>query len=197
MSRRLSEDETALWDRLRQTVKPLHKRRPESPRDTAAGSEAPAGSKPAAKKAGSSQGPTPAKAPKPKAASGPGLAPIETKTLRRLSRGLVTVDARIDLHGMRQERAFRALGSFLRHAQARGDRIVLVVTGKGRKSEDGDWSGGERRGVLKSAVPAWLSHAELRPYVVGFEEAGRRHGGAGALYVQVRRRRADARDPQA
>ena len=82
---------------------------------------------------------------------------------------------------MRQERAFAVLVSFLRHAQARGARIVLVITGKGREGEEG-------RGVLRQAVPGWLARPDLRDLVVGFEEAGRRHGGAGALYVRLRRR---------
>jgi DNA-nicking Smr family endonuclease len=90
---------------------------------------------------------------------------------------------------MRQERAFHALGSFLRKAQSRGDRLVLVVTGKGRAGEAG-------RGVLRESVPAWLARPDLRQLVVGWEEAGRRHGGAGALYVRVRRRR-EVRQPQA
>jgi DNA-nicking Smr family endonuclease len=83
---------------------------------------------------------------------------------------------------MRQERAHSALTAFLRRAQARGDRIVLVVTGKGATGEDG-------RGVLRNVVPMWLAQPELRDFVVGFEDAGRRHGGSGALYVRIRRRR--------
>jgi DNA-nicking Smr family endonuclease len=110
------------------------------------------------------------------------LARLEERTRRRLARGLAEVDARIDLHGMRQERAFTALMSFLKHAQLRGHRLVLVITGRGRASEDG-------RGVLRHAVPAWLARPEFRDLVMGFEEAGRRHGGSGALYVRVRRRR--------
>jgi DNA-nicking Smr family endonuclease len=110
------------------------------------------------------------------------LAPLEPRTRRRLARRLAEVDARLDLHGMRQERAYAALATFLRQAQLRGARIVLVVTGKGGAD-------GEGRGVLRQVVPGWLSRPDFRPLVVGFEEAERRHGGAGALYVQVRRRR--------
>jgi DNA-nicking Smr family endonuclease len=92
------------------------------------------------------------------------------------------VDARIDLHGMRQERAFTALLSFLHRSQARNQKTVLVITGKGRDGHDG-------RGVLRQTVPAWLARPEFRDLVLGVEEAGRRHGGAGALYVRLRRRR--------
>ena len=89
---------------------------------------------------------------------------------------------------MRQERAFSALSAFLRSQQASGARIVLVVTGKGREGSEG-------RGVLRESVPHWLAGGKLRPFVVGFEEAHRRHGGGGALYVRIRRRRAAGRLP--
>jgi DNA-nicking Smr family endonuclease len=82
---------------------------------------------------------------------------------------------------MRQERAFAALFSFLRHAQQRGQKIVLVITGRGREGDEG-------RGVLRATVPAWLARPDFRDLVAGVEEAGRRHGGAGALYVRLRRR---------
>jgi DNA-nicking Smr family endonuclease len=108
--------------------------------------------------------------------------PLEERDRRRLARGLAEVDARIDLHGMRQERAFSALLSFLYRCQARNQKTVLVITGKGREGHDG-------RGVLRQSVPAWLARPEFRDLVVGIEEAGRRHGGAGALYVRLRRRR--------
>jgi DNA-nicking Smr family endonuclease len=103
------------------------------------------------------------------------------------------VDGRIDLHGMRQDRAFSALLGFLRQSQARGFRTVLVITGKGKESLD--FPAGKGRGVLRQSVPAWLARPDLRDLVLGFEEAGRRHGGAGALYVRLRRRRAASRPP--
>ena len=121
-----------------------------------------------------------AKPPAQRAA--PALSPLEQRKLRRLGRGLADVEARIDLHGMRQERAFAKLIAFLRERQAHDARLVLVITGKGL---DG---GGDGRGVLKQAVPMWLGRPEFRDLVVGFSEAGRRHGGSGALYVQLRRR---------
>ena len=63
--------------------------------------------------------------------------------------------------------------------------MALVVTGKGRPTEDG--TAEAERGVLRRVVPMWLASAEMRPFVVGFGEAGPTHGGAGALYVRVRR----------
>lgn len=76
-------------------------------------------------------------------------------------------------------------------AQASGHALVLVITGKGdpeRLMSSGP-AFGEGRGVLKRAVPLWLAEPDLRAVVVGFESAGRRHGGEGALYVRIRRRR--------
>lgn len=172
MSRRLSGEERALWDRLRRSVRPIGKSILEIPEEP----ERPKAAK-REKRRGETARPTAAKLP----AREPSLARLEDRTLRRLARGLSEVDARIDLHGMRQERAFSALVSFLRRAQARGARLVLVITGKGFEGSDG-------RGVLRHAVPNWLSRPDLRDLVVGFTEAGRRHGGGGALYVQIRRR---------
>jgi DNA-nicking Smr family endonuclease len=185
MTRRLTKADREIWDKLRETVKPLRKRKAAKPAEALDAALEP--SVALAKlepKSAKPRKPAPVAAPSPpKPPASPALAPFEEKTLRRLGRGLVEIDAKIDLHGMRQERADAALVAFLRHAQARGNRIVLVVTGKGK-------AGGEGRGILRQVVPGWLSRPDLRELVVGFEEAGRRHGGEGALYVRIRRRRA-------
>ena len=101
----------------------------------------------------------------------------------KLARGQRPIDAAIDLHGMRQEQAHHALHAFLLGAQAQGASVVLVVTGKG--SGDG-FDGGS--GVLKRVVPHWLHAPDWRALVIGYEEAGRPHGGGGALYVRLRKR---------
>src|SRR5262249_53904162 len=97
--------------------------------------------------------------------------------------------ARIDLHGKTQSEAHAALLSFLRKAQSDGAKFVLVITGKGGGARD-DWS---ERGVLKRQVPQWLKLPEFRGYVVGFEDAHIGHGGAGALYVRIKRQRSRTR----
>ena len=96
-----------------------------------------------------------------------------------LRRGRIEPDARIDLHGLTQERAYRALLGFLTRAQADGSRLVLVITGKG--------------GVLRSQLPLWLGQADLRPLVAGLNEAHIRHGGGGAFYVLLRKRKSTSR----
>jgi len=111
----------------------------------------------------------------------PPLAPLGKRERTRLSRGRSEIEARLDLHGMTQARAHRALSGFLHRAHQDGLTFVLVITGKGR-------SGGES-GVLRRQVPEWLSLPEFRAFVVGFEEAHIGHGGEGALYVRIRRAR--------
>jgi len=100
---------------------------------------------------------------------------------RSVARGKEAIDARLDLHGLTQAQAHAALLRFLRDASVRDARLVLVITGKG--SRDGE------RGVLKRQVPQWLALPEFRSLVVGYEDAGIRHGGEGALYVRLRRTR--------
>jgi DNA-nicking Smr family endonuclease len=108
---------------------------------------------------------------------------------RDLARGRSAVDSAIDLHGMNQAEAHHALRGFLVHAQSQADRLVIVVTGKGgSKSRPDAASWIDEPGVLRRMVPHWLREADLRAVVLGFEEAGRAHGGAGALYVRLRRR---------
>jgi DNA-nicking Smr family endonuclease len=112
------------------------------------------------------------------------LAPLGRREKSRLSRGRSDIDARLDLHGMTQIRAHRALHGFLQRAHSEGLTFVLVITGKGKVG------GGEaERGVLRRQVPQWLSLPEFRSLVVGFEEAHIGHGGEGALYVRIRRAR--------
>ncbi|WP_082610039.1 Smr/MutS family protein [Bosea sp. Root381] len=122
--------------------------------------------------------------------SPPPLAPLENRLRTQLRRGQLGVEAVIDLHGMRQDEAHLALNAFLRREQGRGTRIALVVTGKGGA---GTPLFGEERGVLRRVVPHWLRLPDLRPLVVGFEEAQLRHGGSGALYVRLRRTREPGR----
>ena len=104
---------------------------------------------------------------------------LDKPTYEKLAKGRLPIEGRVDLHGMSQEQAYSLLLSFLHRAHAGGVRYVLVITGKGSSS------GGE--GVLRRAVPAWLSTAPFRPLVSSHDHAARNHGGAGALYVRLRR----------
>lgn len=124
----------------------------------------------------------------------PPLAPLERRVRQKIVRGIRSFDARIDLHGMTQHEAHDQLRGFLHVAYQRGHVIVLVITGKGGRSGRESASGHgapymDERGILRRVVPQWLAMADLRHIVLGFEEAHLTHGGSGALYVRLRRRK--------
>jgi DNA-nicking Smr family endonuclease len=175
--RSLSEEERALWDSVAKQIKPLSKK----PRVMRPGAvrAADLAAKPAA-----SPRPVAAVQPqKPSKPSVPALAPLGRRERTRLSRGKSEIEARLDLHGMTQTRAHRALFGFLQRAHHDGLTFVLIITGKGKVGSESE------RGVLRRQVPQWLSLPEFRSLVVGFEEAHIGHGGEGALYVRIRRAR--------
>lgn len=124
----------------------------------------------------------------PKARSLPPLSGIEKRMVKEVARGHRAIDSRIDLHGMRQAEAHAALNSFIYRAHSSGAKLVLVITGKGGGLD----AFGEERGVLKRLVPHWLADPVMRRMIIGFESAARGHGGEGALYVRIRRRREPA-----
>jgi DNA-nicking Smr family endonuclease len=117
--------------------------------------------------------------------------PLDRQTSRQLEKGRLEVEARLDLHGMRQRDAHAQLRRFLETAQARGLRHVLVITGKGadQAASKGFYEEDER-GVLRNAVPHWLAEPDFAPLVVSFSPAPPRLGGGGALYVRLRKPRA-------
>lgn len=116
-----------------------------------------------------------------------GAVRMDAKTHGRLKRGKLAPEARIDLHGMTAERAHGALRGFILDAAARGQRLVLVITGKGREADP--HMGPARRGVLRNAVPQWLAQPPLGPLVLQLTPAHDRHGGGGAYYVYLKRQR--------
>ena len=113
---------------------------------------------------------------------------LDGRTAARLKRGAVEPEARLDLHGLTEAVAHQSLLAFLRGSHHRGARLVLVVTGKGTSKPEGDLFR-EARGVLKTAVPRWLKEPAFAPLVTGTAPAHVRHGGAGALYIYLRKRR--------
>lgn len=116
------------------------------------------------------------------------IAQFEHRKAKRIAAGKVEIGARVDLHGLRQVAARSQLRTFLLGAHAEGHRTVLVVTGKGGEGGDG-LAGEPQRGVLRRNVPGWLEEPDLRAIVLSYTQAGVRHGGAGALYVQLRKGR--------
>lgn len=179
--RGLSAQEQKLWGDVTRSVAPLRRQPlpagPELP--AAAGETKPQSSRAAARSASAVARPA---AP---------LEQFDRRLKQRLARGTEAIDFRVDLHGKTQSEAYAALVSFLRKAQSHGAKFALVITGKG----SGARADGGERGVLKRQVPQWLRLPEFRRYVLGFEDAHHRHGGAGALYLRIRRQRPGPRPP--
>lgn len=125
----------------------------------------------------------------PAAAKTPDLQLFDRNSVRKLRGGRTEIEARVDLHGMRQDEAHVALRRFLFSCHRRGLRFVLVITGKGKtndKSPSEEGYGERERGVLKRNVPRWLDEPELRAVVVSYTIAAIQHGGEGAIYVHLR-----------
>jgi DNA-nicking Smr family endonuclease len=126
--------------------------------------------------------PAPAAVPAPQSVLAVGkVVDMDKRTARRLKRGELPVDGRIDLHGLTLDQAHGALTSYLRGAHNRGARCVVVVTGKGK--------GGEGTGKIRRETPHWLNQAALRPLVLAVTEARTHDGGTGAFYVLLKRKR--------
>ena len=199
----LSEEDRALWDAVKKTIKPLRDERvvertaraledeisaPKAPVDGAAKRTAKTA---AALKPG--RNPPPKKpAPPAKTYHPPAPPTLDRRTKQRIARGNIPIDGRLDLHGMTQREAHTRLRAFLSMAQMEGRRHVLVITGKG--GSGAAWGSADRyghdfaeRGVLRRVVPHWLSMPEFRHYVSSFEEAHIAHGGAGAFYVRIKK----------
>ena len=184
--RKLSEEETILWHRVRRTVTPLRDRAmvlPAAVEDPEREFlDAMKGGKPLKKNAAIAtdikspvpHGHLPPPAPRPRPEPH-----IDRPTTRKLAKGRIAIDARIDLHAMTQDVAYDRLYAFLADQRSRGARHVLVVTGKGRSL------GSE--GVLKRMVPVWLNSARFAGLVSGYSLASRQHGGEGAIYVRLRK----------
>ncbi|MFN4175409.1 Smr/MutS family protein [Phenylobacterium sp.] len=169
MKRPLKPEEQRIWSLVAATVHPLPGRAtPKGPsaQTPAQGLDAPARIDPRT---------LPPKAP---ASTREGVDPIEPNRKHRIARERDPIGGRIDLHGMTQDRARAALERFLARSWDDGCRSVLVITGKGVQGD----------GVLRRAAPEWLAAPHLAHIVAGVSEAHRRHGGAGALYVALKRK---------
>lgn len=113
---------------------------------------------------------------------------MDAKAFGKLSKGKLAPEARLDLHGMTVAEAHPELIQFILNAHAGGLRLVLVITGKGKPGPD-HGPIPQRYGVLKHQVPNWLHSAPLGGHILHVSEAHLKHGGAGALYVYLRRAR--------
>lgn len=203
--RTLSEEEQALWtevsrsvtkvrkrDRVHRAIEPPSEEPPGSADDTRHEGDVKARPQMPAS-AAVSVGPRVSKSPgqSKKPAAAPDLTPLDQRRSRKIAGGRMAIEARLDLHGMYQSEAHSRLRSFVAECHRRGFRNVLVITGKGGAAsahEPFDIGARPDRGVLKRNVPLWLAEPDLRVFVVGFAPAHSRHGGEGALYIQLRNR---------
>lgn len=190
MSRRLRAEEVELWSRVVETVSPLHSRsqalQPETP------PHASAPPLPARRDAG------PRRAAKPLAAAPdlpthrPHAESLDAGWDRRLSSGRIRPDLVIDLHGLRREEARHILYERVRDAEFRGARVILVITGKGHMpgpSPADLMEGRPTRGAIRADLPRWLGEPGLTDRIAAVRRAHPRHGGAGAAYLILKRRR--------
>ena len=180
--RRLGAEERALWARVIESVKPIAPARPEpvqpppAPVKIAVPKSRPHKIQPAVP-------PPPAKLP-PK--------PAPSNTLdgswdRKLGRGIVTPDFAVDLHGHTLESAYRLLDTSLESAIRDGVRVVLLITGKAPKSQS--HGGPPKRGLIRAAVGDWIAFSRHGSAIAAVRNAHPRHGGAGALYIILKRSR--------
>lgn len=113
---------------------------------------------------------------------------MDAKAFTRMSRGKLVPEATIDLHGLTLAEAHPDLIRFILNAHSAGLRLVLVITGKGKRGED-DGPVPQRHGVLKHQAPHWMTMAPVAPLILQVAEAHLKHGGTGAYYVYLRRQR--------
>jgi len=186
--RRLSPEERRLWEQVAASATPLRPATPPGEEPSPAPPDPPRPAprppirapKPAAARA------TVDLAPDPQAALARAQPQMDRRRFERLRRGRLEPEARLDLHGMTLERAHAALTAFVLDADARGLRLLLVITGKGREP-GGVWP--QRHGMLRHSVPHWLVAPPLAGHILQVAPAHQRHGGGGAYYVYLRRRR--------
>jgi DNA-nicking Smr family endonuclease len=168
MKRPLKPEELRVWGLVAATVHPFPGREtPKAPADA-----------PKKGEGGPVGRPIPAAHPPKPARPRSGLEGIEPNRKHRIARERDPIGARLDLHGLDQDRARAVLEGFLRRAWDEGYRAVLVITGKGLQGD----------GILRRRTPEWLAAPHLSPIVAGISEAHRRHGGEGALYVALKRK---------
>jgi DNA-nicking Smr family endonuclease len=171
--RGLSEQEHQLWEQVARSVKPFSRKSLSDHKQAAAPEQKNivAFEKPAAKPVTASIRPVKALL-KPQHG-------LDQALLKTIKTGKKAIDARLDLHGLTQDRAYDILHHFLQRSFIKGARLALVITGKGTSKQG--------QGILRRMVPLWLQMPAFSPYIIRYEEAQPRHGGAGALYLHMRK----------
>ena len=187
-SRRLSPDEVALWAQVAQSVTPLpgRRRRVVSPAPEMVPAAAPAAKVPPKPPRGRVPPPLPPPAPPPPAPRPLDRHGLDANWDRRLGKGAVAPDFTLDLHGASLDAAHARLEHGLTLAAAQGARVVLVITGRPRPY-DGPADRGSQRGAIRAKLLDWLAHGSHAGRIAAVRAAHPRHGGAGAVYVVLRK----------
>lgn len=180
-ARRLRPEEINLWRKITDDIRPLDPASHSLPCTDPVPTDEPPRPRVSVPRPGQKHLPNPT-SPFPGPDAG-----IDRRTLLRLKRGQMKIEERLDLHDHTRDTAHQALHDFVQAAYDTRCRCVLVITGKGLRTSDA--GGNPVAGVLRRAVPGWLSRDRLRQMVVSWQPAQPRHGGDGALYVLIRRRR--------
>ena len=116
---------------------------------------------------------------------------IDANLKKKMTRGDLDLDGKIDLHGLTLDQAHRQFMTFIKHHIHRGSRFLLVITGKGRNRESNGENSGDHdnRGVIRKNMPHWCNDSSLKPHILQTSPAHSRHGGTGATYILLRRQR--------
>lgn len=112
---------------------------------------------------------------------------LDKNTAEKFRKGQFKIEARLDLHGRSEKEAFAAVEDFIQHCYSRRKRCVLIITGKGIQPKNEVWY--EHSGIIKEALPVWLNHPEIRPFILCMSYALPADGGSGAMYVLLKRQR--------
>ena len=112
---------------------------------------------------------------------------LDGKTAERFRKGQYPIEAKLDLHGLKEKEAFEAVKDFILKSYLHKKRCVLIITGKGIKKDDEPWY--EAKGVIREALPTWLNNPEIRPFILSMTPAKVEDGGSGAMYVLLKRQR--------
>ena len=191
----LTEEDRRLWEQVAKTARPLNPSKPvgfEKPIGPAPTPGKPVQKLPVLSRIGKT-----ADEPKTRVllatdpmiqSSSPGRG-MDRRNFDRLRKGKMDPDARIDLHGLTAEKAHRRLLAFVRAQHHAGQRLLLVITGKGNTMHEEPGVMPTRRGVLRWSLPQWLATPDIAPIILQVTEAHAKHGGGGAYYVYLRRQR--------
>ena len=183
----LSSDDFALWSKVAKTTKPLPGRNvapPSKAQTNETGLQKP-GTRSVSLPSAQQEKAVVGTSSSLRSGQTPG---VDRRTAERLRRGQLQIEARIDLHGMTEAQAHAAFDAFILASYRAERRVLLVITGKGKASDDAERRTDSRpTGIIRRALPGWINQSAIRPLVLAFTRAQPRDGGDGAVYILLKR----------